>query len=146
MSPLTGNVIPLSHIEDGAFSSEAMGKGVAIEPTEGKVVSPVNGVVTALFQTKHAICITSEDGLDILIHIGMDTVKLEGKYFTAHVKQGDAVKVGDVLVEFDIDQIKEAGYEIVTPVVITNSDTFSEIKATSNRTVRQLEALLEIYA
>lgn len=145
MSPLKGDVVPLSNIEDSAFSSEAMGKGVAIEPIEGKVVSPVNGVVTALFQTKHAICITSDDGLEILIHIGMDTVKLDGKYFTAHVKQGDVVKVGDLLVEFDIDQIKEAGYEIVTPVVITNSEKFSEIKTIPKSTITQQEALLEIY-
>ncbi len=124
MSPLKGDVIPLSNIEDGAFSSEAMGKGVAIEPMEGKVISPVNGVVTALFQTKHAICITSDEGLEILIHIGMDTVKLEGQYFTAYVKQGDVVKIGDLLVEFDINKIKEAGYEVITPIVITNSGKF----------------------
>ncbi len=146
MSPLRGDVIPLSNIGDGAFSSEAMGKGVAIEPIEGKVVSPVDGVVTALFQTKHAICITSDDGLEILIHIGMDTVKLEGQYFTSHVKQGDAVKVGDLLVEFDIDKIKEAGYELVTPIVITNSEKFSEVKSTSKGTISQNETLLEIYA
>ncbi|MED0686412.1 beta-glucoside-specific PTS transporter subunit IIABC [Anoxybacillus ayderensis] len=146
MSPLKGDVIPLSNIEDGAFSSEAMGKGVAIEPMEGKVISPVNGVVTALFQTKHAICITSDEGLEILIHIGMDTVKLEGQYFTAYVKQGDVVKIGDLLVEFDINKIKEAGYEVITPIVITNSEKFLEIKTTPKRTINQHEALLEIYA
>jgi PTS system beta-glucosides-specific IIC component len=143
-SPLRGKVIPLTDVKDAAFSSEALGKGIAIEPTEGKAVSPVNGVVTTLSRTKHAIGITSDEGVEVLIHIGMDTVKLDGEYFTAHVKQGDTVKAGDVLVEFDIARIKEAGFEITTPVIITNSPDYLEITPTLEHTVEQKETILTI--
>ncbi len=143
-SPLKGKVIPLNQVEDAAFSSEALGKGIAIEPTEGRVVSPVNGVVTTLFKTKHAIGITSDNGVEILIHIGMDTVKLEGEPFTAHIQQGDSVKVGDLLVEFDIAKIKAAGLEVTTPVIITNSGDYAEINPTANKAIEQKETLLTI--
>jgi PTS system beta-glucosides-specific IIC component len=143
-SPLKGKIIPLTEVKDAAFSSEAMGKGIAIEPTEGKAVSPVDGVVTTLFRTKHAIGITSDEGVEVLIHIGMDTVKLEGQYFTAHVNQGDKVKAGDVLVEFDIEKIKEAGFEVTTPVIITNTPDFSEITPTLEQTVEQKEPILTV--
>lgn len=132
-SPLDGKVIALSKVPDSAFSSEAMGKGIAIEPKSGRVVSPVNGTVSVAFKTKHAIGLVSDHGAEILIHVGIDTVQLEGKYFTFHVKQGDQVKVGDLLVEFDIDKIKEAGYEVVTPIIVTNSANYKEVTTTSKR-------------
>ncbi|MEH7117316.1 beta-glucoside-specific PTS transporter subunit IIABC [Neobacillus vireti] len=144
VSPLKGKVIPLNQVEDAAFSSEVMGKGVAIEPTEGIVVSPVNGVVTTLFRTKHAVGITSDEGVEILIHVGMDTVKLEGEPFTAHIQQGDTVKAGDLLVEFDIAKIKEAGCEVTTPVIITNSADYAEINPTAKDAIEQKETLLTI--
>ncbi|PFN95909.1 PTS beta-glucoside transporter subunit IIABC [Bacillus sp. AFS076308] len=143
-SPLKGKVIPLSQVEDAAFSSEVMGKGVAIEPSEGKVVSPVNGVVTTLFRTKHAVGITSDNGVEILIHVGMDTVKLEGEHFTAHINQGDTVKAGDLLVEFDIAKIKAAGCEVTTPIIITNTGDYAEINPTAKKAIEQKETLLTI--
>ncbi|GBF10745.1 PTS beta-glucoside transporter subunit IIBCA [Tepidibacillus sp. HK-1] len=141
-SPLDGKVIALSKVPDSAFSSEAMGKGIAIEPKSGRVVSPVNGTVSVAFKTKHAIGLVSDHGAEILIHVGIDTVQLEGKYFTSHVKQGDQVKVGDLLVEFDIDKIKEAGYEVVTPIIVTNSSNYKEVTTTSKKAVNEQEMLL----
>ncbi len=143
-SPLKGKIIPLTEVQDAAFSSEAMGKGIAIEPTEGKAVSPVNGVVTTLFKTKHAIGITSDEGVEVLIHIGMDTVKLDGEHFTTHVKQGDIVKAGDILVEFDIAKIKEAGCEVTTPIIITNSPDYLDVTPTLKEAVEQKETILTI--
>ncbi|WP_419954632.1 beta-glucoside-specific PTS transporter subunit IIABC [Neobacillus niacini] len=124
VSPLNGEVKALSEIEDAAFSSGALGHGVAIEPSEGKLLAPVSGTVSALFPTNHAIGITTDSGADILIHIGMDTVQLEGKYFKAHIAQGEYVKKGQLLIEFDIEQIKKAGKPLTTPVVVTNHKEF----------------------
>ncbi|MDF2904095.1 MAG: beta-glucoside transporter subunit [Bacillus sp. (in: firmicutes)] len=120
VSPLSGEVKVLSEIEDAAFSSGALGHGVAIEPSEGKLLAPVSGTVSVLFPTNHAIGITTDSGADILVHIGMDTVQLEGKYFKAHINQGEYVKKGQLLIEFDIEQIKKAGKRLTTPVVVTN--------------------------
>jgi beta-glucoside PTS system EIICBA component len=125
VSPLNGKVLALSEIEDAAFSSGALGHGVAIEPSEGKLLAPVSGTVSALFPTNHAIGITTDAGAEILIHIGMDTVQLEGKYFTAHTTQGEYVKKGQLLIEFDIEQIKKAGKPLTTPVVVTNHKEYS---------------------
>jgi beta-glucoside PTS system EIICBA component len=125
VSPLNGEVIALSEVKDAAFSSGALGLGVAIEPSEGKLVAPVAGTVSALFPTKHAIGITTDAGADLLIHIGMDTVQLEGKFFTAHVSQGDYVKAGQLLIEFDMEQIKAAGKPLTTPIVVTNHKEFN---------------------
>lgn len=125
VSPLSGKVLALSEIEDAAFSSGALGHGVAIEPSEGKLLAPVSGTVSALFPTNHAIGITTDSGAEILMHIGMDTVQLEGKYFTAHTTQGEYVKKGQLLIEFDIEQIKKAGKPLTTPVVVTNHKEYS---------------------
>ncbi|WP_243297811.1 PTS beta-glucoside transporter subunit IIBCA [Bacillus litorisediminis] len=143
-SPLDGKVTALSNVPDPAFSSEAMGKGIAIEPTSGRVVSPVNGTVTVAFKTKHAIGLVSDSGAEILIHVGIDTVQLDGQYFTSHVQQGDRVAVGDLLLEFDIDKIKEAGYQVVTPIIVTNSSSYTEIAATKKESVNQQDALLSL--
>jgi len=124
-SPLTGDVKNLSSISDSAFSSGALGKGVAINPTEGRLISPVSGTVSALFGTHHAIGIKTEHGAELLVHIGMDTVQLDGEHFKAHVSQGDQIEEGQLLIEFDIESIRKAGYEIITPVVITNSDQYN---------------------
>lgn len=121
-----------------------MGKGIAINPKEGKVVSPINGKVSMSFKTKHAIGLKSDDGAEILIHIGMDTVKLEGKHFTAHVKDGDTVKVGDTLVEFDMEAIKNEGYELVTPIIVTNTMDYLEVIASENKEVNQGDTIISI--
>ena len=144
MSQLNGEVVPLKEVKDETFASEMMGKGIAINPTEGKVVSPINGTVQMIFKTKHAIGLKSEDGAEILIHIGMDTVQLDGKHFTAHVKDGDKVKVGDTLVEFDMDAIKKEGYELVTPVIITNTMEYLEIVPKEIKSVNAGEDIITI--
>ena len=129
-SPLRGRLIPLSEVSDPAFASGAMGRGAAIADPEGRVVSPVDGEVTVLFDTKHAIGIHSSDGMDLLIHVGVDTVKLAGEHFTAHVAQGDTVKRGQLLLEFDPAGIKAAGYETTTPVLVTNAADYGKITLT----------------
>ncbi|WP_314060984.1 beta-glucoside-specific PTS transporter subunit IIABC [uncultured Vagococcus sp.] len=126
-SPLTGQLIPLGDIQDAAFSQGILGKGVGIIPSEGKVVAPFDGTVVTLFPTLHAIGLVADNGLEILIHVGMDTVQLEGKFFTAEVSQGDQVKAGQLLVSFDMSRIQEAGYSLETPVVIANSADYLDI-------------------
>ena len=123
-SPLAGEVKELSQATDPVFAQGLMGRGVVIVPSQGELVSPVNGRVTVFFPTKHAIGILSDEGVEILMHIGMDTVNLEGKGFEGYVSQGDKVKVSDKLISFDIDMIKKAGYVTETPVIITNSDSY----------------------
>ena len=123
-SPLAGEVKELSQATDPVFAQGLMGRGVVIVPSQGELVSPVNGRVTVFFPTKHAIGILSDEGVEILMHIGMDTVNLEGKGFEGYVSQGDKVKAGDKLISFDIDMIKKAGYITETPVIITNSDSY----------------------
>ncbi|SMC19529.1 PTS system beta-glucoside-specific IIA component, Glc family (TC 4.A.1.2.6)/PTS system beta-glucoside-specific IIB component, Glc family (TC 4.A.1.2.6)/PTS system beta-glucoside-specific IIC component, Glc family (TC 4.A.1.2.6) [Clostridium acidisoli DSM 12555] len=142
VSPLKGEVKALAEVEDEAFSKGALGKGIAIEPTEGKVVSPVDGVLTTLFPTGHALGITSDKGAEILIHIGMDTVELEGKYFTAKVKQGEKVTKGQLLLEFNVAAIKDEGYSLTTPIVITNSGSYLDVIETDKKTVDYKDDLL----
>lgn len=127
VSPVKGEVLPLSEAKDEVFASGALGQGAVIVPSEGKVVAPFDAKIGALFPTKHAICLVGDNGLELMIHIGIDTVKLEGKCFEAFVKPEDHVKAGDVLVEFDIDGIKEAGYSEQTMLIMTNSDKFGEV-------------------
>lgn len=134
-SPIKGETIKLEDIEDAAFATGVLGQGLAIKPTEGKVVSPVSGEITTLFPSLHAIGITSDEGIEILIHVGLDTVQLEGKGFKAHVKQGDKIVKGQELVTFDIDFIQESGYSIVTPVVVTNYNDYFEIAATESKSL-----------
>ncbi|WP_423216221.1 PTS system trehalose-specific EIIBC component [Streptococcus equinus] len=123
-SPLVGHAKNLSQAQDPVFAQGVMGQGIVIEPTEGELLAPINGVVSAIFPTKHAIGLISDEGVELLMHIGMDTVNLNGRGFTAHVKQGDRVAVGDALISFDIEMIKAAGYPVDTPVIITNQNDF----------------------
>lgn len=126
-SPVEGHVLPLNKAEDKAFAEGVMGEGVVIEPTKGEVVAPFNGTVMTLFPTKHAIGLISDDGLELLIHIGLDTVQLDGKGFRSFVKQGDKVTKGEKLVTFDIDLIKDAGYSVQTPIIVTNKQDYLDI-------------------
>ncbi len=143
-SPMKGNVITLANIQDAAFASGVLGKGVAIEPQEGEVVAPVDGVVTTLFPTLHAIGITSKDGVEVLIHVGLDTVQLEGKGFEAFIKQGDEVKVGQKLLTFDQQLIREAGFSLQTPVVITNTASYLDVVETREEQIKSLDDLLTV--
>lgn len=118
----TGQMIPMEEVKDETFAQKMLGDGFAILPENGEVCSPVNGTVSSVFDTKHAVCLVSDGGLEILIHIGIDTVNLQGKYFTAHVKDGDTVKAGQPLVSFELDQVKKAGYDAVIPLVFTDPD------------------------
>ena len=143
-SPLKGEVVELSTIKDETFASGVMGKGIAIIPSEGKLTSPVNGKISAIFPTLHAIGITSEDGVEILIHIGIDTVQLEGKHFKSSIKVGDKVKIGDLLIDFDINKIKEDGYEITTPIVVTNSNNYVDVLATEKQQINIGDRLITV--
>lgn len=131
-APIIGQVIPLSQIPDAAFAEGAMGKGVGIEPHEGKVYAPFEGDVEMLFDTKHAIGLVSEQGVNVLIHIGLDTVELNGQYFTTHVSTGDHVQKGQLLIEFDMDKIAE-NYSLVTPVLVTNMEDYASVEGISGR-------------
>lgn len=127
-SPLTGQAVSLSDVKDEVFSGGLMGSGCAVIPSEGKVTAPFDGTVTGLFDTHHAVGIESTDGIELLVHVGMDTVKLKGRHFKCHVQNGQQIKKGDLLLEFDIQQIAAEGYDVTTPVIITNSDDFSDIQ------------------
>ena len=142
-SPFNGEVKALSELKDAAFASGALGKGVAIEPSEGKLVSPVSGTISALFPTNHAVGITTEEGAEILIHIGMDTVQLDGKYFSAHTTQGAHVEKGQLLIEFDVEKIKGAGFLLTTPVVVTNQEHYNLV-LTNEKQVKAGNRLIEL--
>ncbi|MDK8641786.1 beta-glucoside-specific PTS transporter subunit IIABC [Niallia taxi] len=143
ISPLNGEVKALSEVEDAAFSTGALGHGLAIEPTEGKLYAPVSGTVSALFPTNHAIGITTDSGADILIHIGMDTVQFEGKYFKAYTVQGEYVEKGQLLIEFDIEEIRKAGKLLTTPVVVTNYKDYS-MELTNKKQVTTVDELFKL--
>ncbi len=142
-SPMTGKLIDLKEVNDATFASGLMGKGTAIIPTIGEAVAPEDGEVVSLFRTKHAIGFQTESGAEILIHIGIDTVKLDGQHFEAHVEAGQKVKKGDRLVSFDIEAIKQAGFEVSTPIIITNSDDYLDVECIFKQDdVKQGDALL----
>lgn len=143
-SPLSGKIIPLEKIEDKAFSSGLLGKGVGIEPKIGELYAPETGVVTTFFPSHHAIGLTLDNGVEILIHVGMDTVNLKGKYFNALVNQGDRVEKGQLLLKFDITSIKSEGYNIQTPVVIANSEDYSYIEPDLLSEIKNMEKLMSI--
>lgn len=126
-APVAGKLVPLSEVSDPTFSEEILGQGAAVIPSENQFFSPVDGTVTTVFPTGHAVALTSADGVEILLHIGLDTVKLNGKHFTIYAEEGQQVKKGDLLLEADLEQIKSEGYDIITPVVICNTEEFSEI-------------------
>ena len=144
LSPIAGEIKPIEQSSDAAFASGALGKGVFINPSEGKVYAPVSGTVTVLFPSLHAIGITSDSGVELLIHIGMNTVQLEGKGFTAHIKQGDHIECGQLLVEFDMEYISKEGYSLETPVLVTNYNDLKEIKITDKTNSSSKEELMHI--
>jgi PTS system beta-glucoside-specific IIA component, Glc family (TC 4.A.1.2.5)/PTS system beta-glucoside-specific IIB component, Glc family (TC 4.A.1.2.5)/PTS system beta-glucoside-specific IIC component, Glc family (TC 4.A.1.2.5) len=143
MAPVKGKVIPLANVNDSVFSTGSLGKGVAIIPEEGRIYAPVDGVVTALFPTGHAVGLTANDGTEVMIHIGIDTIQLEGKYFEAKIKQGDKVKKGQLLITFEKDKIKEAGYDITTIVIITNSEQYLDVLETEATSVTKDQVLIK---
>lgn len=143
-APIKGNVVALADVKDEVFSSESMGKGIAIEPEEGKVYAPADGVISTFFPTGHAIGITTDLGAEILIHVGMDTVEMNGDGFEPQKSQGDKVKKGDLLLKFNIDKIKAAGHPVTTPVIITNSDDYADVIPTNALKVDSGDELIQI--
>ncbi|WP_405171295.1 beta-glucoside-specific PTS transporter subunit IIABC [Paenibacillus sp. FSL H8-0280] len=145
VSPMTGEIKPISEVEDQAFAQELMGKGIAIVPTDGKVYAPFDGVVEALYRTKHAIGLKAANGVEILIHIGVDTVSLKGKYFNAHIEQGQTIKAGDLLVDFDPEGITSAGYNTITSIVVTNMQQYGDVLTTATSgPIRESEPLIKL--
>lgn len=143
-SPLTGKAIPMSEVPDDTFAAEVLGKGMAVIPSEGKVVAPCHGEVSTLFDTKHAIGITTKDGVELLIHVGVNMVELNGKYYEAHVAQGDQIKPGQVLLTFDIQKIQEAGYPVATPVIIANTHDYKKVEGLKNGEIHCMEPLIKL--
>ncbi|CAH2715868.1 PTS system glucose-specific EIIA component [Neobacillus rhizosphaerae] len=142
VSPISGKAVHLEEVPDPAFSQKLVGEGIAIIPEEGKVVSPINGEVALIFPTKHAVGLVSEEGIEILIHIGIDTVSMEGEGFKTHVKQGDKVKVGDLLIEFSLDLVKEKATSTTTPIVITNFDRINHLELAPFESVKIKESTI----
>ncbi len=141
---LTGTVVPLAEVKDEAFASGALGDGIAIEPTDGELVAPADGEISSTFETHHAVGMTTVDGAELLMHIGIDTVKLGGKHFTYLVNEGDKVRKGQPLIRFDIEAIKAEGYPVTTPLIVCNTDDYAAVAAKASGTVKQGDALLEL--
>ena len=127
-APVAGEAVPVTEVNDPTFSEEILGKGVAIRPTGHEVVAPCDGTVEMMFDTGHAVSLTSADGAEILIHIGLETVKLKGTHYTTHAANGDQVKKGQLLISFDLEGIAADGYDTITPIVICNTDSFAQVE------------------
>jgi PTS system beta-glucosides-specific IIC component len=143
-SPLNGMAVNCEGIKDLTFRGEMLGKTVAIRPTDGKVYAPADGKVDMLMETLHAVNMTSEKGAEILIHVGIDTVELNGKYFKSYIKTGDLVKRGDLLLEFDVEKIAAAGYNMIVPVIICNSYDYSEVEKILDKEIKVGETLMKL--
>lgn len=142
LAPLAGKVIPLSEVNDTTFAPGLLGQGVAIKPTGNKVVAPSDSKVEAVFPTGHAIALHTDEGMDILIHIGLDTVKLDGKYFTVNIEVGQVVHRGDTLIEFDREAIERAGYDVTVPILVCNAVEYASIKGKVGDEVAELDELI----
>ena len=143
-SPLSGTVLPLEEVEDEAFSSKVLGEGTVVEPTEGRLYAPCDGRVETVFDTMHAINIVSAEGAEILLHIGIDTVKLGGKFFETHVSEGQEIRKGDLLITFDIEEIRKAGFKTTTPFIICNSEEYGEVRAVKGGAIKAGESIIRI--
>lgn len=143
-SHMEGEAIPMSEVKDETFAAEVLGKGIAIIPQKGEVTAPCDAVVETVFATRHAIGLKADHGVEILIHVGINTVELGGKFYTSHVTEGDRVRTGQVMLTFDMEKIKEAGYDVTTPMIITNSDDYQEIRILKTGNVTKQDAVLEI--
>ena len=135
-APFSGKLVPLSSVPDETFASGVLGEGIAIEPSDGLFCSPVSGTVESIAETRHAIGFAGDNGLEILVHVGLDTVKMGGDGFTGHVHSGDAVKKGDLILEIDLEKVKAAGYDTSTLVVICNTDDYGDVRGLDNKEVQ----------
>lgn len=143
-SPFRGRCVSIKEVSDPTFGEEILGKGVAVIPVSGTVYAPADGTVTTVFPTGHAVAITTEEGAEILVHVGLDTVKLDGRHFEIQVSQDQKVKKGDVLVQVDLDKVKEEGFDIITPIIVCNSDEYSEITGLTGQEVEPGAAVMKI--
>ena len=143
-APAAGKLVPLSEVSDPTFSEGILGQGAAVIPTGNQFFSPVDGTVNTVFPTGHAAARTSSDGVEVLLHIGLDTVKLNGKHFTIHVEEGQQIKKGDLLLEADLEQIKAAGYDTITPVIVCNTEEFAEIAMAEVQAVEAGDVVLNL--
>ena len=139
-----GRTIPMDEVNDQTFAQELLGPGIAIVPSNGTVVSPINGTIATVMDTKHAVCIQGEDGLELIVHAGLDTVELNGKYYQTYKEIGDQVKAGDVLLEFDLEEITKAGYDVTTPIVITNLRDYKITKCLTGQQVKAGEEVIQL--
>jgi len=143
-SPLKGEVRPLSTVNDPVFAEEMMGPGIAVFPTVGQVIAPCNGEVLSVFRTSHAITFKADNGAEIIIHVGLETVALDGHHFKVHVADGQKVKTGDNLLTFDLEKIAAEGYDLITPVIITNGADFGQVDPTTNNQVEMGDELIQL--
>ena len=141
-SPVKGKAVPISKVSDPTFGEEILGKGVAIQPEEGKIYAPADGTIEMLFDTKHAVSMTTTEGVELLVHIGLDTVALKGEHFTAHKGNGDAVKKGDLLISIDLEAVKAAGYDVITPMVVCNTSDYQTVEAVTGSDVNPGDTVL----
>lgn len=139
-----GRTIPMDEVNDQTFAQELLGPGIAIVPSNGTVVSPIDGTIATVMDTKHAVCIQGEDGLELIVHAGLDTVELNGKYYQTYKEIGDQVKAGDVLLEFDLEEITKAGYDVTTPIVITNLGHYKITKCLTGQQVKAGEEVIQL--
>ena len=143
-APVSGKVVPLSEVPDPTFAQGILAPGAAVQPSEGRIVAPANGTVDMMFDTGHAVSMTTAEGAELLIHVGIDTVNLKGEHYTAKCKSGDTVRKGDTLIEFDLDAIKAAGYEVVTPIIVCNPDAFASVKTEGAGEIQAGDTLLTL--
>ena len=141
-SPVKGKAVPLKEVSDPTFAEEMLGKGAAVIPEDGKFYAPADGEIGMVFDTLHAVSMTTDFGAEILIHIGLDTVKMKGEGFTGHVKAGDHVKKGDLLLEVDLEKVKAAGYDTITPVLVCNTPDYASVEAIGSAQVNAGDDLI----
>ena len=143
-APVAGQAVASSEVNDPTFAEEMLGRGMAIKPAAGRVVAPCDATVDMMFETGHAVSLTTAFGAELLIHVGIDTVNLQGKHYTVHCKQGDQVKKGQLLIEFDKDAIAAEGYDTITPVVICNSDDFKTFETETGKLVAEGDVVIKL--
>ena len=143
-APVKGQAVSIKEVSDPTFSEEILGKGIAIEPTEGKVYAPCNATVDMMFETGHAVSLVADFGAEVLIHVGLETVSLKGKHFTVHAANGDKVKKGDLLIEFDLEAIKAEGFNTITPMLVCNSADYGTFNTSVGKAVTNADVVIEL--
>ena len=143
-APVAGNAVPVTEVPDPTFAEGMLGNGIAVLPTEGKVYAPCDATVDTMFATGHAVSLVANNGAEVLIHVGLETVTLKGEHFTIHCKNGDQVKKGDLLIEFDLEAVKAAGFNTITPMLVCNSDDYGPFKTNVGKAVTNADVVIEL--